>query len=186
MGNLDLCFAWWSAHAGKPYWRPGSPETRFGQWGYDCSGAQTCACRAGGVTVVPTSSGDAAKWALKTGRAYSCRNAHRAKPGDLVIYDRWDQPTQSNGPRGHIGQVAADGRTWESAGKSGVALHNRNNFWVWAVDMSDFFEPSTHEEEPEMDAQDKATAEATKNYIVSIAQKLDRMMGQLDKLIAKP
>lgn len=132
-----------------PYWRTGNPETRFGDWGYDCSGGQTCACRAGGVNVVPTNSADAARWAMKTGRAYAIRNARQAKPGDLVVYDKYGVPQDGYGSRGHIGQVHPDGvHTYESAGSTGVSIHDRGTFWQLAIDMSDFFTPTTQPPPP--------------------------------------
>jgi hypothetical protein len=69
------------------------------------------------------------------------KSLSQRKPGDLVIYDKYGQATQSNGNRGHIGQVSDNiNVTWESAGSNGTRRYDYNRLgWCMCVNMAQWF-----------------------------------------------
>lgn len=132
MSGLDVVLTRWRSIEGNYYTTGGD---RFNPPGLDCSGAIVYANR----TVVPwLQSGNSASMAQKAVSLGITKPLSKRRPGDLVIFDKYGQATQSNGPRGHIGQVSEDVNvTWEAASSRGTQRYSYARLgWCMCVDMS--------------------------------------------------
>jgi len=115
---------------------------RFGPICFDCSGFTYMAYKSQGLTI-PADSASVAKWGRTNGQVHSVA---QAKLSDLLIHDKYGDPYNSTGPRGHIGIfIRLDGDrviTYESASShEGVGVYSRTyqktpgdgGFWLISV-----------------------------------------------------
>lgn len=116
-----------------PFYCTGSK--RFGTTCYDCSGFTYQAYKADGKTI-PADSSLVARWGRDNGQV---RPVAQAMLSDLMVHDKYGDPYNSTGPRGHIGifiRMSGDRViTYESASsKEGVGVYSRPaSFWSIAV-----------------------------------------------------
>lgn len=134
--SLETITNWCDAtilRAPHPYYCTGS--SRFGPWCYDCSGFTYMAYKADGKTI-PADSSLVARW----GRANEqVRTTKVARLGDLLVHDKYNDPYNSTGSRGHIGIfIRYDGSriiTYESASsQEGTGVYSRAIDW-WAISV---------------------------------------------------
>lgn len=126
---------------------------RFGPSCYDCSGFTFMAYRAAGL-MIPADSSLVARWGREEGTVVAL---NKCKLATLVIHDKYGDPYNSTGPRGHIGLfVRASGDrviTYESAGSGrGVGVYSRPaSFWSIGVDHPALIGPNPPPVTPEED-----------------------------------
>lgn len=108
---------------------------RFGPGCYDCSGFTYMAYQSDGK-IIPADSSLVARWGRDNGQVHAVT---AAKLSDLLVHDRFGDPYNSTGPRGHIGlfvRLAGDRVvTYESASSGkGVGVYSRPiSFWSISV-----------------------------------------------------
>lgn len=129
---LAAVFARWRTAEGTHYTTAGD---RFNPPGMDCSGGIGYANR----PFVPHLSrpGNTATFAQWAVRERLTKPLSRRQPGDLVIYDRYGQPTRSYGARGHVGQISEDVNvTWECASSRGCQRYRYSRLgWSMCIDL---------------------------------------------------
>lgn len=127
-----------TARSPKPGYCTGT--SRFGPSCYDCSGFTYMAYLSDGK-VIPADSSLVARWGRTNGQVHSVAQARLA---DLLVHDKYGDPYNSSGPRGHIGLfLRASGNrviSYESAGSGqGVGVYSRlASFWAISVQHPSF------------------------------------------------
>lgn len=184
MGRLDTMRANTAKYDWVPYYAAGGDNDHDGTPdradfndgnGVDCSGwvwASFAMAWAPSPPPFPlTSSAGFALMGLHNGWLVSLRNV---QPGDIVVHDKYGNPYESNGPRGHTGWVStvnADG-TWttsESASSSnGVGFYTRpRSFWSLALRV-----PGLHDKDAPAFTPEQLTA------LIRAMEELDVEHGQ--------
>lgn len=156
MTKIDQMIAFTRAHETATYCT--DPDRRFGPTCYDCSGwCWACFHQVG--LEIPKDSADVARWGRDRGYLASLG---ALIPGDLLIHDRYGDPYNSYGARGHIGWVTGAGPGWVTTSESassggGVGFYTRKpSFWCLAVRVPGLYDEPIHttQEVPDMTAEE--------------------------------